>query len=106
MISPQILIPWVCTDHEVDLVTPVITAAALGVCALAGPQYTLKNLEFYIGAVLETPRACIRADSIAAAQHVDFVSFGTSELTELIFGLSEEDARDFIVSTREIFCTL
>ena len=98
VVSPQILIPWVCTDHEIDLVTPGITAAALSVCAHAGPEYTLENLEFFIGSVMETPRACIRSDSIAAAEHVDFVSFGTGELTQLVFGLSEEDTQQFMVS--------
>ena len=90
------MIPLVCTDHEVDMVTPVVIAAAEAVCA--GTPYTLKSLECSIGTMIETPRACIRADRIAEAKYVDFVSLGSNDLTQLIFGFSRDDTQQFMVS--------
>jgi pyruvate, orthophosphate dikinase len=40
--------------------------------------------------MIELPRACLRADEIA--QHADFFSFGTNDLTETALGFSRDDA--------------
>ena len=40
--------------------------------------------------MIELPRACIRADEIAA--HADFFSFGTNDLTQTALGFSRDDA--------------
>ena len=42
-----------------------------------------------VGAMIETPRAALLADRLAA--HADFFSFGTNDLTQLTFGLSRDD---------------
>jgi pyruvate,orthophosphate dikinase len=42
-----------------------------------------------IGTMIETPRAAIRADEIAEA--ADFFSFGTNDLTQMVFGFSRDD---------------
>jgi pyruvate,orthophosphate dikinase len=42
-----------------------------------------------IGTMIETPRAAIRADELA--EHADFFSFGTNDLTQLTFGFSRDD---------------
>ena len=43
-----------------------------------------------VGTMIELPRACIRADEIAA--HADFFSFGTNDLTQTTLGFSRDDA--------------
>jgi pyruvate,orthophosphate dikinase len=43
-----------------------------------------------IGTMVELPRACVRADEIAAS--ADFFSFGTNDLTQTTLGLSRDDA--------------
>jgi pyruvate, orthophosphate dikinase len=43
-----------------------------------------------IGTMIELPRACVRADEIA--EHADFFSFGTNDLTQTALGLSRDDA--------------
>ena len=43
-----------------------------------------------VGTMVELPRACIRADEIAA--HADFFSFGTNDLTQTTLGVSRDDA--------------
>ena len=97
-VKPQILLPMVFTDHEVDIVIPLITSTIAAVCSqIDGRRFSMESLGITIGAMIETPRACIRADRIAAAQHVDFVSIGTNELTQLVFGMSTEDTMHFMV---------
>jgi pyruvate, orthophosphate dikinase len=47
-------------------------------------------VEYLVGTMIELPRACIRADEIA--EHADFFSFGTNDLTQTTLGLSRDDA--------------
>jgi pyruvate,orthophosphate dikinase len=48
------------------------------------------DVEYLCGTMIELPRACIRADEIA--QHADFFSFGTNDLTQTALGFSRDDA--------------
>ena len=49
-----------------------------------------ETLDYLVGTMIELPRACIRADEIAA--YADFFSFGTNDLTQTTLGLSRDDA--------------
>lgn len=49
-----------------------------------------EKVEYLVGTMIELPRACIRADEIAA--YADFFSFGTNDLTQTTMGLSRDDA--------------
>jgi pyruvate,orthophosphate dikinase len=53
-----------------------------------------QELDFLIGTMIELPRACIRADEIA--EHADFFSFGTNDLTQTTLGFSRDDAGKFL----------
>ena len=53
-----------------------------------------KSLDFLIGTMIELPRACVRADEIA--EHADFFSFGTNDLTQTTLGFSRDDAGKFL----------
>jgi pyruvate,orthophosphate dikinase len=48
------------------------------------------DVEYLCGTMIELPRACIRADEIA--EHADFFSFGTNDLTQTALGFSRDDA--------------
>ena len=48
------------------------------------------GLAHTVGTMIELPRACIRADEVAA--HADFFSFGTNDLTQTTLGVSRDDA--------------
>ena len=48
------------------------------------------DVEYLVGTMIELPRACVRADEIA--EHADFFSFGTNDLTQTALGLSRDDA--------------
>jgi pyruvate,orthophosphate dikinase len=45
---------------------------------------------YLCGTMIELPRACVRADEIA--EHADFFSFGTNDLTQTTLGFSRDDA--------------
>ncbi len=49
-----------------------------------------EEIEYLVGTMIELPRACIRADEIA--EHADFFSFGTNDLTQTALGFSRDDA--------------
>jgi pyruvate,orthophosphate dikinase len=48
------------------------------------------EIEYLCGTMIELPRACLRADEIA--EHADFFSFGTNDLTQTTLGMSRDDA--------------
>jgi pyruvate,orthophosphate dikinase len=55
-----------------------------------------EEVEYLVGTMIELPRACIRADEIA--EHADFFSFGTNDLTQTTLGLSRDDAEGKFLS--------
>jgi pyruvate,orthophosphate dikinase len=52
------------------------------------------EFDYLVGTMIELPRACVRADEIA--EHSDFFSFGTNDLTQTALGLSRDDAGRFL----------
>src|SRR5947208_14273475 len=56
----------------------------------AGQQAAGPKVDFKFGTMIEIPRACWVADQIA--EHAEFFSFGTNDLTQMTFGYSRDDA--------------
>jgi pyruvate,orthophosphate dikinase len=52
--------------------------------------------DYLVGTMVETPRAAIVADEIAA--HAEFFSFGTNDLTQMTFGFSRDDVEGRFMS--------
>ena len=52
------------------------------------------TIEYMVGTMIELPRAALMADRIA--QHAQFFSFGTNDLTQTTFGLSRDDSSRFL----------
>jgi pyruvate,orthophosphate dikinase len=50
-----------------------------------------------VGTMIEIPRAALTAADLA--QHVDFFSFGTNDLTQMTYGISRDDAQDAFLNT-------
>ncbi len=92
----QIMIPLVFSDHEIDTLMPSIEIAMLEICDRENVDYGDLNVQ--IGTMIEVPRACLRANKIAAAKNISFISFGTNDLTQLVFGMSRDDTQQFMVS--------
>ncbi len=88
-VVPEIMIPLVSACREVEIVKTRIDSVAAAVRVETGV-----NLDYRLGVMVETPRACLRADEIAA--HAAFLSFGTNDLTQMTYGLSRDDAGRFM----------
>ncbi|MFG0253229.1 MAG: putative PEP-binding protein, partial [Phycisphaerales bacterium JB038] len=52
------------------------------------------NLGILIGTMIEVPRGALTADEVA--QHAEFFSFGTNDLTQMTFGFSRDDVNTFL----------
>ncbi|KPA20074.1 Pyruvate, phosphate dikinase [Shimia sp. SK013] len=85
----EIMIPLVSAKREVELVKTRIDAVAAAVRTERG-----RDFDYRLGVMVETPRAALRAEDIA--QHCEFFSFGTNDLTQMTYGLSRDDAGRFM----------
>ena len=82
---PEIMIPLIGTANEFINQRDVILSVYNNMnCAI----------EHKIGTMIELPRACLVADQIA--EHADFFSFGTNDLTQTTFGYSRDDVGGFL----------
>jgi pyruvate,orthophosphate dikinase len=54
------------------------------------------DLELSVGTMIELPRACFVANRIA--EHADFFSFGTNDLTQTALGFSRDDVEGRFLS--------
>jgi pyruvate, orthophosphate dikinase len=88
-VVPEVMVPLIATRAEFDLVKTAIDAAARAVTAETGTK-----VDYQIGTMIELPRACLKADEIAAT--AEFFSFGTNDLTQTTFGISRDDAASFL----------
>jgi pyruvate,orthophosphate dikinase len=87
--QPEIMIPLVGAAEELSRLRERVAAVAAQVTSERGVE-----LDYTIGTMIELPRACVTADRIA--EHADFFSFGTNDLTQTTFGLSRDDAGRFL----------
>ena len=88
---PEIMIPLVAIDRELELLR------ALTVKEIEKVQTERKiKFDYLVGTMIELPRAAVTADLIA--EHADFFSFGTNDLTQTTLGLSRDDSGRFLGS--------
>lgn len=88
-VIPEIMIPLVSANREVELVRARIEAIAAAV-----EQEQSVSLNYHVGVMVETPRAALRAGDLATS--AAFLSFGTNDLTQMTYGLSRDDAGRFM----------
>ena len=86
---PEIMIPLVINVREIRYITKIIETAALEIIQDRGVSVPYK-----VGTMMETPRACLGADRLASS--VEFMSFGTNDLTQMTYGFSRDDVAKFI----------
>jgi pyruvate,orthophosphate dikinase len=89
LVRPEVMIPLVSARKEAAVIREVIDRVAGEVAAETG-----LDLVYRVGVMVETPRAALRAGDVA--QDVDFLSFGTNDLTQMTYGLSRDDAGRFM----------
>ena len=88
-VKPEIMIPLIIGVGELKFIKQNITAEINKVFEEQGI-----SIEYKIGTMMETPRACLLADDIA--KEAEFFSFGTNDLTQTTMGLSRDDSVKFI----------
>ena len=86
---PEIMIPLVGELKEFAYVKSIVTGVADELIQAAG-----SNMKYKVGNMIEIPRAAMCADDIAP--HSDFFSFGSNDLTQLVFGFSRDDSGKFL----------
>ena len=94
-VHPEIMVPLVGIDAELQMQTTIIKRTAEKVFEERGTR-----IDYKIGTMIEVPRATVTADKIA--QHAEFFSFGTNDLTQMTFGFSRDDAGKFLKVYKEI----
>jgi pyruvate,orthophosphate dikinase len=86
---PEIMIPLVINVREIRLVTEIIDKSIREVTTAKSV-----SVPYRIGTMMETPRATLGAHRLAP--EVEFMSFGTNDLTQMTYGFSRDDAGKFI----------
>ena len=88
-VEPEIMIPLTGTVAEMKLTREMTDRVAHQVIAETG-----KTVRYSVGTMIEVPRAALVADKIA--EHAEFFSFGTNDLTQMTFGYSRDDIGKFL----------
>ncbi|MGI8998099.1 MAG: putative PEP-binding protein, partial [Candidatus Limnocylindria bacterium] len=82
---PEIMIPLVGHVNELRETRTILEAEVARIVEKSGQQVNYK-----FGTMIEVPRGALTADEIA--EHAEFFSFGTNDLTQMGFGYSRDDA--------------
>jgi pyruvate,orthophosphate dikinase len=84
----EIMVPLVGFAEELRSAREIVVATADDELDRAGEP----ELDYRVGTMIELPRAALTADQIA--EHADFFSFGTNDLTQTAIGISRDDAEE------------
>ncbi len=89
LVTPEIMIPLVMNAKELHQMKNLL------IKKISKVQKKLDyKFEYTIGTMIELPSAALNSGSIA--EHADFFSFGTNDLTQTTLGLSRDDASKFL----------
>ena len=89
LVIPEIMIPLVSTAAEIQILRNLVVKTAEEIQKI----HSIK-IQYYVGTMIELPRAALRAKDIA--KYADFFSFGTNDLTQTTFGISRDDSGKFL----------
>ena len=87
--KPEIMHPLVAKGEEMDYLKKLTDRVVQQVLAERNCK-----LDYSVGAMIELPRAAVRADEVARG--AEFFSFGTNDLTQTTFGISRDDSGRFL----------
>ncbi len=88
-VKPEMMIPLVGDKRELEYVKAMVVAVAEAV-----KEEKDSDMKYYVGTMIEIPRAALLADEVA--EEAEFFSFGTNDLTQMTFGFSRDDAGKFL----------
>jgi pyruvate,orthophosphate dikinase len=78
----EVMLPLIDYERELELLRELVERVGEREGLHSGEDYS-------VGTMIELPRACFLADRIA--EHADFFSFGTNDLTQTGLGFSRDD---------------
>jgi pyruvate,orthophosphate dikinase len=85
----EIMVPLIISEAElVKMKTLIMNHAE------QWSERTGKSVTFKFGTMIETPRSALVADQLS--QHIEFMSFGTNDMTQTTLGVSRDDAGSFL----------
>jgi len=87
---PEIMIPVVGNEKEIEHQHVIVK----GIYKEVLSKFKIKKIPYLFGTMIEIPRAALTADKIA--EHAQFFSFGTNDLTQMCFGFSRDDIGGFL----------
>ncbi|SDD82273.1 pyruvate, phosphate dikinase [Rhodospira trueperi] len=88
-VLPEIMIPLVGSVKELEPMRALVDRVAEETFTAKG-----QRIEYHVGTMIELPRACLQAAQIA--EHAEFFSFGTNDLTQTTLGMSRDDSGPFL----------
>ncbi len=95
VVKPEVMIPLTGTVKELEWIQPRLERIA---AAVMGEKKV--KFEYKFGTMIEIPRAAVTAAEVA--EHAQFFSFGTNDLTQMTYGYSRDDAeRNFLITYQE-----
>jgi len=94
-VEPEVMIPLVAWSREFEMLKDLVDRVADEVSNAAGTK-----TPYLVGTMIELPRAALRAFDIA--EHAEFFSFGTNDLTQTTYGISRDDAGRFLTAYERI----
>jgi pyruvate,orthophosphate dikinase len=86
---PEIMVPLTGTVNEMIMQDRIIRSTVEKVFGERND-----SIHYLVGTMIEIPRAALMAYKIA--NHADFFSFGTNDLTQMTYGYSRDDAGKFL----------
>jgi len=84
-VHPEIMIPLTSHVNELKVQRDILEVEAKKVMREQSIE-----IDYKFGTMIEVPRAALTAHQLA--EHADFFSFGTNDLTQTTFGMSRDDA--------------
>jgi pyruvate, orthophosphate dikinase len=84
----EVMVPLIDYERELQLIEELIFRVAR--------EEGVAREHYLVGTMIELPRACFLADTIAT--HADFFSFGTNDLTQTALGFSRDDIEGKILA--------
>jgi pyruvate,orthophosphate dikinase len=89
-IQPEIMLPLITHVRELERLRALVEQEIAAVRS----EWPRSKVKPSIGTMIEVPRAALTADLLA--EHADFFSFGTNDLTQMGYALSRDDAGKFL----------
>ncbi|MDE0835169.1 MAG: pyruvate, phosphate dikinase [Akkermansiaceae bacterium] len=93
-VKPEVMVPLVGYARELELQVEIIHRVAAEVKEKKDVKFN-----YLVGTMIEVPRGALTADEIA--EHAEFFSFGTNDLTQTALGVSRDDMGSFLNSYQE-----